>query len=211
MTQNEIIDRLAECGVATVYEAAGRKGIVDTPLIQIIPGSRVAGRALTVQCGQDDNLMVHAVMEKIQPGDVLVVAMPEPRPIALIGELLATQALVKKAAAILIDAAVRDVEELRELGLPIWSRYIRVRGATKTQVGSLNHAVSIGGQQINAGDFVVMDTDGVVAVDAARAEEVVATSLARLEKENNLRPKLREGQLSYDLHGLRSVVEGRQS
>ena len=103
------INRLSELGVATVYEASGREGLIDTPLIQLLPNSRAAGPARTALCGQDDNLMVHAVIEHIQPGEVLVLSMPEPAPIALIGELLATQVKARGAAAILVDASVRDV------------------------------------------------------------------------------------------------------
>ena len=125
MNKNDLI-RLSELGVATVYEASGREGLIDVLLIQLLPNSRVAGPARTVLCGQDDNLMVHAVIEQIQPGEVLVLSMPEATPVALIGELLATQVKVKQAAAILVDAAIRDVNELIELGLPIWSRFIRV-------------------------------------------------------------------------------------
>src|SRR5215470_1858868 len=136
---------LARYGVATVYEAAGRTGLIDIPLVQLIPGSRVVGPARTVRCGQGDNLMVHAVLDQVQPGEVLVLTMPEPEPVALIGELLATQALVRQVAAILVDAAVRDVEELQSLGLPIWTRWIRVRGATKTHVGTINETVTLGG------------------------------------------------------------------
>ena len=132
MTKDDL-SRLSELGVATVYEASGREGLFDVPLIQILPGSRVAGPARTVLCGQDDNLMVHAVIEQIQPGEVLVLTMPEPAPVALVGELLATQVKVRQAAGILVDAAVRDVDELVELGLPIWTRFIRVKGATKAK------------------------------------------------------------------------------
>src|SRR5687768_3016666 len=123
------ITRLSELGVATVYEASGREGLIDIPLIQIIPNSRVAGPACTVLCGQDDNLMVHAIIEHIQPGEVLVLSMPEPAPVALIGELMATQVKVRGAAGILVDASVRDVNELVALGLPVWSHFIRARGA----------------------------------------------------------------------------------
>jgi 4-hydroxy-4-methyl-2-oxoglutarate aldolase len=105
--------------------------LIDLPLIQLIPGSRAAGPARTVLCGQDDNLMVHAVIEQIQAGEVLILSMPEPRPVALIGELLATQVKVRGAAAILVNASVRDVEELVKLGLPIWTRYIRVRAPAR--------------------------------------------------------------------------------
>ena len=206
MTTDELT-RLSELGVATVYEASGRDGLIDMPLIQLLPGSRVAGPARTVLCGQDDNLMVHAVIEQIQPGEVLVLTMPEPGPVALIGELLATQVKVRKAAGILVDAAVRDVEELVELGLPIWTRFIRVKGATKTKVGELNVPVTVGRTQISPSDILVLDTDGGVCVKRERMDEVLQASEARFEKESRMREKLLAGEISYEIHGLRDVVE----
>jgi 4-hydroxy-4-methyl-2-oxoglutarate aldolase len=206
MTKDELA-RLRELGVATVYEASGRQGLIDMPLIQLLPGSRVAGPARTVLCGQDDNLMVHAVIEQIQPGEVLVVSMPEPRPVALIGELLVTQVKVRGAAGILVDAAVRDAEELVELGLPIWTRFIRVKGATKLKIGQLNATVSVGGAPVSPSDILILDSDGAVCVKRDRVTEVLRASEARLEKETRLREKLQAGELSYDLHGLRDVVE----
>src|SRR6202000_2695495 len=115
----EVFEELAALGSATVYEAGGRRGYLDVDLVQVIPGSRVCGPARTVLCGQDDNLMVHAAMATLQPGEVLGLTMPEPRPVALVGDLLATQALAQGAAAVLVDASVRDLEELAEMGLPI--------------------------------------------------------------------------------------------
>jgi 4-hydroxy-4-methyl-2-oxoglutarate aldolase len=206
MNANDIT-RLSELGVATVYESSGREGLIDIPLMQIIPDSRAAGPARTVLCGQDDNLMVHAVIEQIQPGEVLVLSMPEPVPVALVGELLATQAKVRGAAAILVDAAVRDVNELVELGLPIWTRFVRVRGATKTEIGELNATVTVGEAQISPGDIVVLDTDGAVCIRRERVDDVLKASEERLRKENALRQKLLAGQTSYELHGLRDYAE----
>ena len=154
---DERLSELARLGSATVYEAGGRAGYVDADLHQIVPGSRVAGPARTVRCGQDDNLMVHAVIEQIEPGDVVVLSMPEPRAVALVGDLLATQAKVAGAAGLLIDASVRDVEELAQLGLPIWARWVRVCGATKTEVGEIGVPVLVGGARIDPGDAVVLD------------------------------------------------------
>ena len=151
--------------------------------------------------------MVHAVIEQIQPGEVLVLTMPEPGPVALIGELLATQIKVRGAAGILVDAAVRDVEELVKLGLPIWTRFIRVKGASKSKVGELNVPISVGGATISPGDILVLDADGGVCVSQARAGEVLQASNARFEKESQLRKKLTAGEMSYDLHGLREIVE----
>jgi 4-hydroxy-4-methyl-2-oxoglutarate aldolase len=211
MTRGELA-RLSELGVATVYEASGREGLIDIPLIHLIPGSRAAGPARTVLCGQDDNLMVHAVIEQIQPGEVLVLSMPESAPVALIGELLATQVKVRGAAAILVDAAVRDVEELVELGLPIWAHFIRVKGATKTKVGELNVPVTVGGTTISPADIVVLDADGAVCVKQARTAEVLKASEGRFEREAGLREKLLAGEMTYDLHSLRKIIEcnGRQ-
>lgn len=209
MNTNDIA-RLSELGVATVYEASGREGLIDIPLIQLIPNSRVAGPARIALCGQDDNLMVHAVIEQIQPGEVLVLSMPEPAPVALIGELLATQVKVKKAAAILVNASVRDVNELVELGLPIWTRFIRVRGATKTKIGELNQTAMIGGTNISTGDMIVLDVDGAVCVKRERIAEVLKGSEERLVKEASLRNKLLAGEISYDLYGLRVYVEGNK-
>ncbi len=198
----------ARYGVATVYEAAGRVGLIDVPLTQIVAGSRVAGPARTVRCGQGDNLMVHAVLNSVQPGEVLVLTMPEPAPVALVGDLLATQAQVHQVAALLIDAAVRDIEELQALGLPIWTRWIRVRGATKTKVGSINKPVVMGGTTIAPGDVVVLDADGAAVVPMQQAPHILEAAQARYNRETELRKKLQAGALSYDLHGLRSLVEG---
>jgi 4-hydroxy-4-methyl-2-oxoglutarate aldolase len=201
-------DELARLGTATVYEAAGREGLVDADLQQLLPGSRAAGPARTVICGQADNLMVHAVMDRAQPGDVVVLTMPEPEPVALIGELLATQAKQRGVAALLVDAAVRDVDDLRQLGLPIWARWVRVRGADKEAVGALDKPVEVGGTSIRPRDAVVLDTDGAVVVRQERLDEVLAASRERAERERVKRAKLEGGALSYDLDGLRARVEG---
>jgi 4-hydroxy-4-methyl-2-oxoglutarate aldolase len=193
---------LARLGSATVYEASGRQGLVDVDLRQIVPGSRACGPARTVRCGQDDNLMVHAAMAALQAGEVLVLTMPEPAPVALLGDLLATQAKVRGAAAVLVDAALRDSEELASMGLPVWARWIRSRGATKDVAGELDVPVRVGGQEIRPGDLVVLDADGATVVAAERADEVLRLSLAREEKEAVKRAKLEAGALSYELDGL---------
>lgn len=204
----DVTRELARLGASTVYEASGRQGLIDCELRQVIPGSRVCGPARTVRCAQNDNLMVHAGMASLEPGEVLVLTMPEPAPVALIGDLLATQALTQGAVAILNDAACRDIDELPAIGLPIWTRWVRSRGATKETVGALDVPVTVGGQLINPGDLVVLDADGATVVAATRAESVLEASLAREEAERIKRAKLAAGELSYDLDGLRAIVDG---
>jgi len=198
----------AALGVATVHEAAGRIGIVDLDLTQVVPGSRVAGPARTARCTPGDNTMVHAVIAHASPGDVLVLTSAEPEPVALVGELLATQAQVRGVAGMLIDGAVRDLDELAELGLPIWSRFVRAQGATKGEVGQLDVTVVIGGAEIHPGDLVVLDSDGVVVIPQARADEVLPLAHERADRERAMRERYEAGELSYDLNGLREIVEG---
>jgi 4-hydroxy-4-methyl-2-oxoglutarate aldolase len=208
---DDAIAELAALGSATVYEAGGRRGYVDLDLIQILAGSRAAGPARTVMCGQDDNLMVHAVMAELQPGEVLVLTMPEPRPVGIVGDLLATQAKARGAAAILIDAAARDIETLAELDLPIWARWVRIKGATKEVPGRIGEPVQVGGATIRQGDIVVLDADGAAVVAAERVGEVLEASREREDNERVKRIKLQNGELSYDLDGLRARVEGAQT
>src|SRR5262245_28862274 len=151
--------------------------------------------------------MVHAAVAEAQPGEVLVLTMPDPRPVALVGELLVTQMLGRGIAGVLVDAAVRDVEELRELGLPVWARWLRVRGAEKRTPGAIGEPVQVGGATIRQGDLVVLDADGVVVVEQERVDEVLAAARAREERETEKRAKLQAGELSYDLDGLRKLVE----
>jgi 4-hydroxy-4-methyl-2-oxoglutarate aldolase len=203
------LEELARLGSATIYEANDRQGLVDIDLIQLVPGSRAAGPARTVHCGQDDNLMVHAAMAEVRMGEVLVITMHRPHPVALVGELLATQARYRGVAAMLVDAAVRDSEDLAELGLPIWARWIRVRGAGKHRRGVIGDPLMVGGATIHQGDLVVLDADGAVVVPAERVDAVIRTARERHERENAKRALLEAGSLSYELDGLRSRLEER--
>ena len=199
---------LAALGVATVHEAAGRTGVVDLPLTRVVPGSRVAGPARTALCMPGDNTMVHALVAHARPGDVLVLTSAEPAPIAFVGDLLATQAQAQGVTGILVDGAVRDLDELAELGLPIWTRFVRAQGATKGEVGKLDVPVVVGGVEIHPGDLVVMDCDGAVVVPKDRVDEMLPAARERAERETAVRQRYRDGDLSYDLQGLRALVEG---
>lgn len=199
----------AAYGVSTMFEANGRTGLVDLELIAHLPQAKVAGRARTVFCGQDDNLMVPAAIAAVRPGEILVMRMPESRPVSLLGELLATQCVARGVAGVLVDAAIRDAVAIRELGLPVWSRYVRARSASKTHVGALDVPLELGGTSIAPGDLIVLDGDGALAIEAARVDEVVAAAAKRDAAEVLKRARYAKGELSYDLDGLRALVEGR--
>jgi 4-hydroxy-4-methyl-2-oxoglutarate aldolase len=207
----ETLSELARLGSATVYEAGGRRGYVDLDLHMTIPGARAAGPARTVMCAQSDNLMVHAAMAQCQPGEIIVITQPEPAPVAMVGDLLATQAEVHGAAGMLIDASVRDREDLAKMDIPIWARWIRVKGAEKSTLGSIGEPVTVGGALIRQGDILVLDTDGVAVVGAERVDEVLAASLEREQREAIKRARLRDGALSWEIDGLRAKFDNAGS
>lgn len=198
---------LAAAGVATVYEASGRRGLLDVELQPLAPGSRVAGPARTALCGQGDNRAVHEVMAHLRRGEVLVLSMPEPEPVALLGDLLATQAQARGAAAVLVNAAVRDSAELAASGLPVWTRWRRVRGARKDERGRIDVPLLIGGGTVNPGDTVILDDDGAVAIAESDMDATLAAARERLSKEDVLRTRWAAGELSYDAYGMRAEDE----
>jgi 4-hydroxy-4-methyl-2-oxoglutarate aldolase len=195
-----------ELGVATTFEAAGGSGLVAGPLVRVVPGSRAAGPARTALCGPADNLAAHRLLETVQAGDVIVLAVSEARPVAVIGELIALQASVRGAAAILVDGPVRDVDALVALGLPVWARSVSAAGPAKKVAGALGVPVEVGGVAIVPGDIVVLDADGVVVVPRDRRDEVLAAAQAREAKERELVPRLEAGELTLDLMRLRDLT-----
>jgi 4-hydroxy-4-methyl-2-oxoglutarate aldolase len=209
MSYATVEEAAAAYGVSTMFEAAGRTGLIDLDLTAHIPEAKVAGRARTVLCGQDDNLMVPAAIAQVRPGEILVMRMPESRPVSLLGELLATQCVAHGVAAVVVDAAIRDAIAIRDLGLPVWSRYVRARSASKTYVGEVGGTIEMGGATIVTGDLIVADGDGVICIPAARVDEVVVAAAKRDAAEVVKRERYRAGEFSYDLDGLRAIVEGR--
>lgn len=201
-----ILEEWNGLGVSTIYEAARRDGLLSLGIDRVVPKSRAVGRARTVVCGQDDNLGVHVAIDRMKPGEILVATMPEPRPIALVGEVLAHFAKSRGAAGILVDAAVRDVDELAEVGLPIWSRWVTSIGAEKVDPGLHNVQVKVGDQVIDPGDLVVLDGDGVVRVSPKDERSTLKASRARVEQEVDMMSDLVAGGSTLDLMGLRGLL-----
>jgi 4-hydroxy-4-methyl-2-oxoglutarate aldolase len=198
---------LARLGTATVYEAMGQRGLVDGEWRQVIPGSRVAGPARTARCGQGDNLMAHELLTRVRPGDVLVLTMPQPAPFALVGDLMVTQAKAQGVAGLLVDAAVRDLDALLEIGLPIWTRYVSMRGTRKEVTGPIDEPVIVGCQVISAGDLLILDSDGVTVIGAEFGPEALSKALDREAKEDTAREQIVGGGLTHDIFGFRGNVD----
>lgn len=197
---------LRTLGAATVYEAQGARGALDSGIKPVAPGMRIAGPAFTVDTRPGDNLMLHYAMLKAQRGDVLVVDAKGFLEAGPWGDVFTEQALKMGLAGLLINGAVRDAAAIIEAGFPVFCRGLSIKGTGKNQPGLINVPIAIGDVRINPGDIIIGDQDGVVVVERSEAEAVLALGRSREEKEAHFRERIRNGATTVELLGLSETL-----
>ena len=203
----EIINPFREIGSATVHEASGQKGAVDSTIKPIARGIRICGPAFTVQCHPRDNLMLHKAIQRAQPGDVLVASVGGYYEAGYWGGLMATSAMARKLGGLAIDGCIRDSQEIVEMEFPIFCRGFSIRGTTKAVLGLINHPIIFGGVLVHPGDLILGDDDGIVMVDRRECETVLENSIKRVKAEEKKAEQLKAGVSSVELNKLVKVFE----
>ncbi|BCW17727.1 methyltransferase [Arthrobacter sp. NtRootA9] len=205
----DAIERLSKFSSATVHEAQGRKGALSSRIKPIDRGMSFCGPAVTVVCAPRDNLMLQVAIHYAQKGDVVLVSAGEYEEAGTFGDVLGNAMKAKGVAAMVTDSGVRDTKDLIELGLPVFSGSVCIKGTVKETIGPINHPLVFGDEIVYPGDVLLGDADGVVVVRKDEIEEVIKLSQARVDAEDELIRLYKAGGTTIELCKLTDVLKAK--
>lgn len=200
------IETFQKLGTSTVHEAYGRFGLMKPYMRPIWSGATIAGPAVTILAQPGDNWMLHVAIEQCRPGDIVVLGCTADNTDGMIGDLIATSLKARGVKGVVLDAGCRDVATLKEMGFPIWSRAISSKGTVKATLGSVNIPVVCAGVNVEPGDAVVADDDGVVVIPKKYCADVAEKAQKRADDEGAKREKLAAGILGLDMYNMREPL-----
>jgi 4-hydroxy-4-methyl-2-oxoglutarate aldolase len=204
-----LIGQLAKYSSATIHEAQGRLGALDSAIKPIDRDMSVCGPAFTVVCAPRDNIMLQVAISYAQPGDVIVVSAGGYTEAGSFGDVLANACLARGIAGLITDTGVRDTAEIRRLGLPVFSRSVSIKGTVKETLAPLNEPVTIGGQVIRPGDIVRGDADGVVVIRGEDLQYAITSSQDREEAEAGYIEEYKRGRTPIEVSNLGPVLAAK--
>jgi 4-hydroxy-4-methyl-2-oxoglutarate aldolase len=194
MQIKELVRRFQDFSAATVYEANGKFGDLEPNIRPVVPGLRMVGTAFTVKCFVGDAKAVALAIDQAKEGDVLVIDAGGTQRATPWGSMSATAAKLRGIAGFVTNGAVRDIDELIDIGFPVFAAGISVRGNVKLHPGWIGIPVSVGGMTVHPGDIVIGDNDGVVVVAAEQAQKVYDRAVEQQAKENKIMQRIRSGE-----------------
>lgn len=206
----DVIDGLSRFSVATIHEAQGRKGALDSAIKPIDRAMAFCGPAFTVKGAPRDNLMLQLGITYASPGDVLVFSAGEMFTEAgCFGDVLGNAAQSRGIKGLVTDTGVRDSRELTELGFPVFSNGLCVKGTVKETLGQTGVPLIIAGETVNPGDIVCGDADGVVVIRREEAEWVLEQCQIRVDNEDAYIREYRAGKTPIEVSGLAALLESK--
>ena len=203
----DLVEAMKGLPTATIHESYGGKGAVPHYIKPIRAGMKLCGPVIPIKARPGDNLIVHKAIYVAQPGDVLLVDTSSFVEAGFWGGIMTEAAQQRGIAGLVTDGAVRDTDEIAEMGFPVFSQSVSIKGTTKTCLGTINHPITFEGIMIEPGDLVVGDSDGVVVVALRDVPDVLEKAKKREDKEKEIGSQLRQGKTTLELYGFSKLLE----
>ncbi|MDK1377606.1 MULTISPECIES: 4-carboxy-4-hydroxy-2-oxoadipate aldolase/oxaloacetate decarboxylase [unclassified Sinorhizobium] len=205
----EDIEAISKFSPATIHEAQGRRGALSSRLKPVDYRMKLCGPAFTVKCAPRDNIMLQLAINYAQPGDIIVVSAGEYEEAGSFGDVLANACLAKGIGGLVTDTGVRDTLQLRELGFPVFSLSVCIKGTVKETLAAVNDPIIVGGELINPGDVIVGDADGLVVVRRNEVRQVARLSQAREDAEAGYIAAYKQGKSVVEVSNLEPVLKAK--